>query len=231
MTRKRAWELGTAAAMLLVLGAAVGGYLLREARQRRLNGKLIEAMERRDVRAVYRLVNAGADVRARTREGHTVLILAAQWGEVSLVRFALKRHPEVDVADGSGMTPLSHAAWKGRGAVVKLLLDAGANIEVRDTYLRQTPLMWAAQMKSPRHTDAVNALLTRGADTEARDFEGKTALILAVKRGRLATVQALLSHQADTQARDGNGRNAAQVAAVTGNRAAARLLTAAGSPR
>ena len=56
---------------------------------------------------------------------------------------------------GHGGTPLAGAAAMGREAVVKLLLEKGAELESKDTNGR-TPLAWAA---ANRH-EAVVKLLT-----------------------------------------------------------------------
>jgi ankyrin repeat protein len=47
--------------------------------------------------------------------------------------------------DTHGWTPLSLAASYGHEAIVKLLLEAKADIESRDTEYGRTPLSWAAE--------------------------------------------------------------------------------------
>jgi ankyrin repeat protein len=43
-----------------------------------------------------------------------------------------------------GQTPLSRATRNGHEAVVKLLLEKGTDVESKDRYYGQTPLLWAA---------------------------------------------------------------------------------------
>ncbi len=44
------------------------------------------------------------------------------------------------------MTPLHYAAWRGRPAAIRLLLKAGASVDVRDNYGR-TPLAIALKQQ------------------------------------------------------------------------------------
>jgi ankyrin repeat protein len=50
----------------------------------------------------------------------------------------LERHANPNATDKKGRTPLHIAAYNGHGAVVKLLLQYGADICARD-YRRRTP--------------------------------------------------------------------------------------------
>jgi ankyrin repeat protein len=70
-------------------------------------------------------------------------------------------------------------------------LDTTEHKERRNGY---TPLMLAAFMK---HGEAVTALLSRGANVNARDHEGTTPLIFACSSGDLAICEALLVAGAD----------------------------------
>ncbi|KAL4999218.1 hypothetical protein BDV10DRAFT_193873 [Aspergillus recurvatus] len=74
---------------------------------------------------------------------------------------------------GFGQTPLSWAAMHGHEAVVKQLLEKGADVESKDQY-GQTPLSWAAKY---RHEEAVEQLVVKGADLESKDQYGQTVLI------------------------------------------------------
>ena len=64
-----------------------------------------------------------------------------------------------------GQTPLSWAAENGHEAVVKLLLEKGADVECKSNDGR-TPLWWAAEKG---HEAVVKLLLEKGADVESKD--------------------------------------------------------------
>jgi hypothetical protein len=70
-------------------------------------------------------------------------------------------------------TPLVMASRNGQVRVVKLLLDRGADVNVREKETETTALIAAAQQG---HAEVVAVLLERGADVHAKDKAGKSAL-------------------------------------------------------
>ena len=119
---------------------------------------------------------------------------------------------DVKAQNSSGITAL-HVAWRD-GAVVKLLLDRGADVNAR-TAARATPLLVAS---SANGTDAVvSLLLEKGADPEAAEARGVTPLIAAASVGNTAVAKLLLAH----------GANAAAYAPGAGQKTATPLMGAA----
>jgi ankyrin repeat protein len=85
-----------------------------------------------------------------------------------------------------------------------MLLDAGADIEIRNNW-DWRPLMIAAWKSQPR---TVALLLDRGAEINARDIGGRSALMKAATRGSVESVKVLLARGADPSFRDKKGRSA-----------------------
>lgn len=77
---------------------------------------------------VTALVIAGADVGARNDEGKTPLHLAAQINDRA-VQPLVDAGAEINAKDGMGRTPLHEAAEYRRVNAVRLLVEAGADIE------------------------------------------------------------------------------------------------------
>ena len=76
-------------------------------------------------------------------------------------------------------------------------------------------------------TQQVEALVQQGTPVDARDPEGKTALMLAAMNGHTATAQRLLALRANPALVDRDGLTAAQLAAQRGHARLVELLEAA----
>ena len=86
--------------------------------------------------------------------------------------------------------PLSHwASLRGKHACVKLLIDAGADLNVRNSE-GDTALILASCAGKP---ECVKLLIDAGADLNARTKKGKTALHFASRLGYTECVQLLVA--------------------------------------
>ena len=144
-------------------------------------------------------------------------MLAAQSGNTSLVGKLLEAGASIDRQDARGFTALTGAAFSGHADVVSLLLKRGAR-QLRDT-LQRTVLMWTA---SKGQVEIIELLLAAGAEINAADARGTTALMLAL--GKVDALEALLSAGAAVDQKDSRGFTALMSAAWTGRVKAARRL-------
>lgn len=123
------------------------------------------AAYRDNVEMAQILVQAGANLKAKTREGAiTPLYLAATNGNAAMIDVLTKAGADVNLANGLGTTPLMQAAGSGNVDAVKVLLDRGANINAKDAIREQTPLMFAASLN---RSAVISLLIARGADLKA----------------------------------------------------------------
>ena len=79
--------------------------------------------------------------------------------------------------------------------------------------------------------EAVRRMLAAGADVNARDRYGQTALMLAAHRGALAVVEALIQAGADLDATATYNLSALMLAVVAGHAPVALALARAGADR
>lgn len=122
-----------------------------------------------------------------------------------------------------GEAPLALAAKAGHNAVVDLLLDHRADVNVKPLG-EKPPLAWAA-MRGRRNV--VRNLLERRGDVSQRGTGRKTALVLAAWLGHSSVVEELLRAGAQAEEADSDGRSGLHWAALAGRPAAIPALLAA----
>ena len=120
------------------------------------------------------------------------VFIAAAWGGARAVAAWLDEGGGVDArcAERDDKTLLLAAAYGGQEAMVRMLLQRGASVNLQDS-LGATALMLAA-IKG--HTTVVQALLDAKADTSLQCTSGGTALMIAEQQEHAETVQLLRQH-------------------------------------
>ncbi|XP_024520504.1 ankyrin repeat and protein kinase domain-containing protein 1-like [Selaginella moellendorffii] len=147
------------------------------------------------------------------------------------VREVLERGVDLNKPGSSGpdRSPLHVAIASGRPEMVQLLLEFGANVEVRDRF-GKTPMHEAA---AAGQTLAMELLLANGANTEARtESVGWTALHFATYAHHLDAVRILLAKGADVNSTAGpEERTALHIATAGGaQRCLKQLLERGANP-
>ena len=93
-------------------------------------------------------------------------------------------------------------------------------------HAKANPLIEAA---SSGNTEKVQTLLAQGANVNAKDYNGGTALMAAAFSGHTDTVQFLLAKGADIEAKEINGATALMFAALEGHTDTVKALLAKGA--
>ncbi|CAM9674028.1 unnamed protein product [Chrysoparadoxa australica] len=169
--------------------------------------------------AINLLLKHGADPLVES-DGETCLLLACEGKKQAAAASLLEAVSESDrlrlvrAARCDETTPLHLCCSKRLEGLVEKLLDAGAELEAKDS-LGATALLAAC---SAGFLHGVQLLLSRGADREARDAAGATAVDRAerCKRPQAADIIELLQGQGVAQGEDrGAGAAAAAGSDVT----------------
>jgi ankyrin repeat protein len=193
---------------------------------------LITAAAQRDsYRIVKYLMEKGADPNARDQAGDfltagnngTALMFAVKSGDNRTVKLLLDRGVDVNAAASTGGTALGDAISARNAEAVRMLLDRGARVNLAFGPIRMTPLIWASFQEYP---EVVEMLLAAGADVNAKDALGSTALIWAAmsERDDTATVSALLRAGAGLDVKTAMGETPMSWAKRRGNTGIVRLF-------
>lgn len=134
---------------------------------------------------------------------------------------------EVNRADESGITALHHAVYEGHSEHVRLLLEAGADVNALNDDAN-TPLHDWALAKMRDESTLAFLLAAPGIDVNAAGEFGQTALMRAVRGQTLERVSLLLRDaRVDVNATDHEGMTALMLAARdVNNDACVRMLLA-----
>ena len=136
---------------------------------------------------------------------------AVKHGNLPAVRALLKSGVDADMDDmnyKSGFRALHVAAYHGYTAIVKTLIEAVDDVDLRADD-GKTPLYVAAAHGA---TLAVIELLKAGADVDIASDKGKTPLLIAAENGMHDCVSLLIYAGADVDWIDDSGRTAMSLA-------------------
>lgn len=154
------------------------------------------------------LLDAGADLELADAEGEFALHKAAETGRRAIVRLLLHHGANIDAPrQTDGATPLHLAAYTGQGDVCRLLVREGADADAR-TPKGQSPLHFAAISGYVHETNAVDMLVWQGADLDAQDAMGWTAVMHAVMAYQPDMLEKLLQLGARVAVQDVAGNTA-----------------------
>jgi len=114
-------------------------------------------------------------------------------------------------SDGGSEADLHEAIMGGDLQAVREMIEAGADLNVREPSGGSSPLALAAVFGQ---TEAANALIEAGADLDQQSNDGSTALITAAFFARADLVETLLAAGADKSIRNNDGLTALDVVAT-----------------
>ena len=153
------------------------------------------------------------------------LIIGSRDGNINKAREALNNKADVNVKDNWGVSALMLASVYGHLEVVKALLAANADVNLRSKTAGLTALFYAS---SRGHLEIVKVLIEAGANVNIRGSDvGHTALFPACSEGRLEVVKVLLAAGTNVNVQDVEGKTALMLSVA--NLKIVQALIAAGA--
>jgi hypothetical protein len=176
---------------------------------------LIESLRNESFDKSQQLIRNGANLSAYTSEGYDAWFFG--FTDPLTLKIMLEKDPDSRKKDYA----LISAAGMGAPEIVRILLQGGASPNARDRWC-DTALILAASYPdgilesldttSENYIQVISALISFGADLEAKDQEGNTAFLKAVDFGHVEIAQMLINAGADIYVRNNKGETALMIA-------------------
>lgn len=170
------------------------------------------------------LLDAGADIEARTEGGESALMYACWNNNVAAVELLLDRGARMHDAE-MRRNPINTMVSGSSMDVLRLFLKRGFDVNSRSEHL-STVLHYAARFGDVEMT---NLLLDEGADIEARDKQGFTPLVCAASASNKAVLRLLIQRGAQLNALTETERPALDYAILKGDFESCKLLVESGA--
>ncbi len=183
---------------------------------------LFLAVQRGDLNQLERHIHWGSDINAALPNGLYPLHVAAEKGRIIMVRTLLEHGAALDQTTAAGDTALNLAVLAGRTQVADLLLARGADLE-------PTALLLKAASAGVTDRDIIRFLIERGADTEQRNPDGNTPLLIAIRDNNHRLAAHLVQQGADVNAQTAQGESALALAGRLGEQDLISLLRRQGA--
>lgn len=220
-----------------------------------INSDLFDAIGKGDKNRVQTLLDNGADVNAKDRDGWAALIVATRTGHVDIVKILLERGADRNAKTKYGNTAFKVAKGKGYTKIIRLLQKARLKAKTKKI-IKKTPkktippkkevkavIKELPKKKTPQKKKVATAIrksppktplkkkeikveITETAKTEpkkkevivpSKDTNPKLDLFTAVEKGDVTNVEVLLGEGAKLDARNKDGRTALMLASWQGH--------------
>ncbi|WP_025666353.1 ankyrin repeat domain-containing protein [Aquimarina megaterium] len=123
--------------------------------------KLNQAISQDNIEEVIKIIENGVELKPKDEYWQSPLFEAARTGNIDIAKTLLAEGVDPNYQDYAGMTALYFAVYGRDAAMVRLLLDNGVKIDVRDGYEDETPLCVAV---NSNNFEIIELLLNSGSD-------------------------------------------------------------------
>lgn len=167
--------------------------------------KLLDAASRNDLPGVKAALAEGADINS-TEWGNSALLVAVNRRHQGIADYLIRQGADIEQPDLRGDTPLIRAVGTEYPIMVRMLLGHGAEVNAQNADSRSSVYFAIDDMPT------LEVLLEKNPDINLPDNQGRTAIMMAIKKGYLEAVEALLTHNPDFFHADKEGNTAVDYA-------------------
>ena len=160
------------------------------------------------------VADMGADINLKTIEGKNCLHIAADCGHFNLCRMLISEHKfDVNLPDHDGWTALHYFAKRGSYELVKVVVDMGADINLK-TFEEENCLHIAAYQS---HFNLCKTLISKhNFDVHLPGYRGWTALHYFAENGSYELIKVVAGMDVDINLKTKYGMNCLHIAADCG---------------
>ncbi len=196
--------------------------ILKYLKQAQLNEQLLAAVKDSDFNEVQGLVNRGANVNAKDKDGKTPLHYASRSvHHLDMVKYLISKGADIDVKDNSGRTPEDEEHYTNSDTMRQVFMQAHLDKELLLTVKNEKDLKTISDLIAKDIDDrthggfyytwsgnlgTVEFLVSKDVSVNATDKYGCTLLHWAALKGHLDIAKFLVDKEANVNAKDILGR-------------------------
>ena len=158
-----------------------------------LNKQLLEASKSGDFNQIKELLDDGADVNVKTKNGLTLLSDLGSRGFIDVFKMLIDKGANINGINDDGTSVFMKVVEHNQLSIASILLDKGVDIDFKDKQ-NCTALERIISDKSDLHViygthsktiqPIIHYLISKGADIKTKDSQGRNILMRIVSRGR-----------------------------------------------
>jgi ankyrin repeat protein len=154
-----------------------------------------------------------ADWNLKTKNGDTLLIVAARHNQAPVVEKLLELGADPAMAGAKGVLPLHQSLMTDNDSIIRRLVAVMKEKNIAPDTNRDVN-GWGATHYAAVKDNAMflQLMLDQGGDVNAKSNDGDTPLHLAARAGKLSSANTLLARGADALAQNKNGQTALDIA-------------------